>query len=221
MYYEGLDILGICHWCCCGGLVNYPCPAFKPEPQRRARRRVFHKYMSVKKHLGILSIGLASNWVMTWGFDFLLYPFVIFVYGLFLGGLIMMALSFMICYLTMLFYDWSKKDWIGIETIKKIKYYDQETRFGKFIAKMVKKSDPLAMIILSIHFDPFITVAYMRHGAHQYNGLSKRDWEIFISSLVISNLYWILAAYAGITIVEAIWHSLFNHINAMVIFLFK
>ncbi len=51
---------------------------------------------------------------------------------------------------------------------------------------------------------PFL-VTYMRHGAHQYNGLSKRDWWIFITSTVIGNVYWTLAVYMGITLVEKLW----------------
>ena len=159
----------------------------------------------VKKRLGILGIGLSANWLMVWIFDFVIYPFVIYIYGILWGGLVMMALSFVVCYGTILFYDWSKKDWIGIETLKGIKAREPKNRIGKFLMKLIRKSDPLALVVLSIQFDPFITVAYMRHGAHQYNGLSKRDWKIFISSLVIGDIYWTLAAFMGITLVESLW----------------
>lgn len=160
---------------------------------------------NLKKRLGVVGIGLSANWIMVWTFDFVLYPFVIFIGGVLWGGLIMTFLSFITCYLTLLFYDWAKKDWIGIETLKSIKELNALSRIGKFLSRIVKKSDPLAMIVLSIQFDPFITVAYMRHGAHKYNGLSGRDWRIFITSLILSNIYWTLAAYMGITLIEATW----------------
>ena len=118
----------------------------------------------------------------------------------------MMILSFLVCYGTLLFYDWTKKDWIGIETLKEIRELEPKNKLGRFITKLVRKSNSLALIILSIQFDPFITVAYMRHGAHQYNGLSKRDWKIFFESLVIGNVYWTIVAFTGITMVQAIWH---------------
>lgn len=159
----------------------------------------------LKKQLGILGVGLSANWAMVCAFDFILYPFVIYMYGVLLGGFVMMILSFLVCYATLLFYDWAKKDWIGIETLKGLKEYSSGGAVRQFISRIVRKGDSLAMIVLSIQFDPFITVAYMRHGANQYGGLSKRDWKIFIGSLIIGNVYWTLAAFMGITIVEVLW----------------
>jgi hypothetical protein len=168
----------------------------------------FHGYSfamkELKKRIGILSIGLIVNWAMTWGFNFLLYPFLVYIYGIFLGGLIMMILSFFLCYGTILFYDWTKRDWIGIETIKGIKELNPKNKAGKFFSWVVKKGDPAILLFLSIKFDPFITVAYMRHGAHKYNGLSKRDWTIFLISLILGDIYWVLTVYLGITVIEAV-----------------
>jgi hypothetical protein len=45
----------------------------------------------------------------------------------------------------------------------------------------------------------------MRHGSNQYNGMSPRDWRIFLGSVAISNFYWTLAAYMGISVVEWVW----------------
>lgn len=73
---------------------------------------------------------------------------------------------------------------------------------GKATSWLMKKSDTILMVILSIKFDPFITVVHIRHGAHQYNGLSWRDWKVFIASLIIGNVYWALAVYMGITLFE-------------------
>lgn len=44
--------------------------------------------------------------------------------------------------------------------------------------------------MLSLHFDPFVTVVYLRDGSPGRSGLSRRDWAVFWSSVVISNLYW-------------------------------
>ena len=61
----------------------------------------------------------------------------------------------------------------------------------------------------SIKYDAFITTAYMRHGSHQFNGLTKRDWKIFGLSLFISNLYWTLASFMGVTLIEYAWKHFF------------
>lgn len=114
----------------------------------------------------------------------------------------MTLLSFLICWATFLFYDWAKKDWIGIETMKELKEYEGGRLSGKLLSWVMKKGDPVAILLLSIYFDPFITTAYMRRGAHKYDGLSKRDWSIFISSLLIGNLYWTLVAYTGVTFLQ-------------------
>jgi hypothetical protein len=164
--------------------------------------------MEIQRKLGILSVGLSINWMITWGFDLILYPSVIYFFGILWGSIIMIALSFLICYATIIFYDITKKDWIGIESIKGLKELNPDSRTKKLVSWIAKKSDPVALVLLSIHFDPFITVAYMRHGAHKYNGLSKRDWVIFIISLAIGNLYWIFAVVMGLSIIQFIGHLL-------------
>ena len=62
-----------------------------------------------------LAIGFLGNWVMVYSFDFFLYPFVIWKLGLLLGGIVMSILSLLVCLLTIWLYDWSKRDWLGIE----------------------------------------------------------------------------------------------------------
>jgi len=54
--------------------------------------------------------------------------------------------------------------------------------------------------------DPFVTTTYLRHG--KFNSMSKRDWAIFMGSLIISNAYWTLECFMGITLVEWVWKSL-------------
>jgi hypothetical protein len=73
---------------------------------------------------------------------------------------------------------------------------------------MLKKGDSAAFLFLSIKEDAFITMVYLRHGSHQYNGMSGRDWRIFIASLAVANAYWTLVAYTGITVIEYLWKML-------------
>ena len=184
--------------------------------------------MKTKKWFATLGIGILGNWTIDWAFNFLLYPFIIYEYGILLGGVIMTILSFFICYGIIRFYDWSKKDWLGIETLKEIEDFRPRpipsngifkyiflvmNMVGNFSAQIMKKSDALLLFLLSVKFDPFVTVIHIRHGAHQYNGLSKRDWKIFISSLIIGDIYWTVVVYTGITIIGAFWHLIARIIN--------
>lgn len=158
---------------------------------------------TAKERVTILGVGLVANWLMTNGFTFVLYPFIIWKFGIVSGGIAMIFLSFLFCYATILFYDWSKKDWLGIETIKDVKNYDGSKTIGRLTSWIMRKSDPVIFLFLSIKFDSFITTAYMRRG--KFNGMGRREWVIFMGSLFISNVYWILACFTGITIFE--WAS--------------
>lgn len=150
-----------------------------------------------------LAVGLFANQVIVYSFDYVLYPFTIYHLGVFSGGAVMAGLSFLVCLLTLWCYDWSKRDWLGIEAIKSMKSYDGGSRAGRLFAWLMQKGDPVAVVVLSIKFDPFITMIYLRDGA--FNGMSRRDWRIFLASFLISNAYWILACYMGISLVEWVW----------------
>ncbi len=79
---------------------------------------------TAKERIAALGVGLLANWLMVNGFNYLLYPFIIYKFGILRGGVVMTVLSFLACYATLLFYDWSKRDWLGIETIKDVRSYD-------------------------------------------------------------------------------------------------
>jgi len=80
------------------------------------------------------------------------------------------------------------------------KTYKGTKKIGQLTAWLLKKSEPVAFLFLTIKFDPVVTAAYMRHG--KFNGMNKRYWSIFMGSLVLSNVYWTLACVMGITAVE-------------------
>ena len=152
-----------------------------------------------------LLTGQAVNQLTIWSFDYFLYPFLIYRLGILMGGAVMTALSFGICVVTMKFYDWSKRDWLGIEAIKGLKNYDGVRQTGRLTAWVLNKSDPIAFLFLSLKFDPFITTVYLRHG--QYNGMNRRDWTIFAASVLFGNAYWTLACYMGISLFEWGWKA--------------
>jgi hypothetical protein len=159
-----------------------------------------------KGRLAELAVGLTATNFIGYAFDYLLYPFIIYQFGLLKGGIIMTAASFATCIIVMKFYDWSKRDWFGIEAIKEIKTYRGDRKIGHVTSWVLKKSEPFVFLFLSIKFDPFVTTAYMRHGT--FNGMNQRDWTIFMGSLLISNIYWTLASYMGISVVEWAWKAI-------------
>lgn len=151
----------------------------------------------------VWGVGLFGNFLFVKAFDYVLYPAVIYFYGVVLGSAVMTIVSFLVCWLTIIAYDWSKQDWILIETFKGIREDEAPpNKMARTMQWLLRKGDWVALVVLSIKFDPFITAMYLRRGAFLFNGLSKRDWKIFLASTVISNAYWTLAVFMGITLVE-------------------
>ena len=52
---------------------------------------------------------------------------------------------------------------------------------------LLHRSDPVACVLLSIKFDPFIVTVYLRRG--RFGGMSRRDWRIFLLSWLIGNAW--------------------------------
>lgn len=150
-----------------------------------------------------LTVGYTVNQVIVWIFDFVLYPFAIYRFGLGWGFAVMACLSFFACWLTMLFYDWSKRDWLGIEAIKGLKEYDGPNRSARWLAWAMRRSDPVACALLSVKFDPFIVTAYLRR--EHFGGMTRRDWRIFLLSWFIGNAWWSLLCYAGVETASGLW----------------
>ncbi|MEI6420315.1 MAG: hypothetical protein WCO30_01650 [bacterium] len=155
------------------------------------------------KRIGLMSIGLFVNETFNFGFDLILYPFIIGFYGPLWGGIIMTIAAAISCYLTIKFYDWSCQDWLGIETLKEVREFEH-SHINRFIAKILKKNYWTQLIGFSIIQDAFIVTVLLREGAHQYGVMTKKDWRNFWASLFISNVFWIAFCWSGIKAIEAI-----------------
>jgi len=148
--------------------------------------------------VGVLSFKLLDN-----AFDYVLYPFAIFKLGPAVGGLVMATLSLLDCLLLLRLYDWLKRDWLGIELVKGLRLYSGPSRWKRGTAWLLGRGDGVAFVVLSLRFDPFITTAYLRHGA--YNGLTRRDWKVFLGSVVLSNAAWTVVCFGGVSLLRRWW----------------
>lgn len=158
-------------------------------------------------HVGNILTGKAIDWVVDPLITLILFSYVGGIKGFTITWIALSIVSFFACYLTLKFYDWSKTDWLGIEAVKTLKELEG-SRTKQFIAKVIRKGDTVALIALSIAFDPFIVIVYMRHGVNKFNGLSKRDWKIFLFSIAISNGWQAVLLYGGIGVIKQVWKTL-------------
>ena len=152
-----------------------------------------------------LSMGHVATKIQEYLFDYLLYPFVIFTMGVIRGAVVMSLLSLVACFLMLRFYDWSKRDWLGIEALKSLKDYDGSCLWRRIVAWLLLRSDPVACVLLSIKFDPFIVTTYLRKG--HYGGMSTRDWRIFLLSWLVGNAYWSLLCFVGVETIFQLWRG--------------
>ena len=83
-----------------------------------------------------------------------------------------------------------------------MKQQDAKGLVARQISKALRAGDAPAFFVLSWIEDPIVTTLYLRRGAHQYDGLSRRDWVIFFSSTVVSNLMWIFSLVSVFEIVK-------------------
>jgi hypothetical protein len=130
------------------------------------------------------------------------------------GGVIMALLSAAACLLTVLLYDLIKKDWLGIEAIKDIK--KEIINYGNYSNKKIhramawflKKGQWAEFLFLSLKFDPFVTTVYLRNGIKKFSGFGRKEWQIFVASVFVSNAWWTLLAFSGVEIFSNIFEKL-------------
>lgn len=144
-----------------------------------------------------LGIGFLTWNAMDYVFDYALYPFVIWKLGPWFGGTIMALASLAFCLLLLRLYDRLGRDWLGIEFVKNLRHYEGLSRWQRGLAWLLHRGDGVAFLVLSAKYDPFITTAYLRQSA--FNGMTRRDWRIFLASWLISNLLWIALCQGGIS----------------------
>lgn len=161
--------------------------------------------------------GATTFTVINYSFDFVLYPFALYKLGVVVGFFTMMLLSFLFCWGYFIIYDYLKRDFLGIEFSKEkmssIIASEDSVGLKLLLARVLRKSRALLFVFLSIYFDPFVAVAFERKGNFAYNGLSARDWRLFILSLIISNGFWSTTVFAGLSFFEFLYKILLSWWN--------
>ncbi len=153
-----------------------------------------HKMFLSKIKLWVTGIGL--YYTLTWLYDYVMVSFLLIYFGFLRGSIIVFISSILVDLVTIRLYDYWKKDWLALETIKDLE--NKNNFIGKIFKWVHGKGSVLTIVILSLTSNAFVVTAYMRKGSYEYNGMGKRDWIVFLTSSVLINLYWIFVVGGGI-----------------------
>lgn len=155
--------------------------------------------------------GWGSWFVSSWLFDDLLYPAVIAWLGPVYGGIIMSIAASLICYFWTKAIVASDNDWFEMKTLHKIqKIVFWIVRICENIP-FVRKSwvqaieYVLTFFALCVATDAMIVTLYFRRD-DKSKVLSRKDWKVFVWSLLISNLYWTLRSWGLVELIKYSWN---------------
>ena len=158
------------------------------------------------KNIKLWGAGISSYYFITWIYDYIVVSFLLIYLGLIKGTIVVIILSMLVDLGTMKFYDWLKKDWLALESIKDLE--NQKGFIGKLFNFVRGKGVMLTIIVLSLTSNAFVVTAYLRKGISEYNGMGFRDWVIFISSSLLINLYWVFVVGGGIELLKLFYYKL-------------
>ncbi len=157
--------------------------------------------------------GISSYYIFTYLYDYVVVSFLLVYLGFVKGMVSVMILSVLVDFGTLKFYDWFKKDWLALETLKDLQY--KKNFWGRLFTFVRDKSTFVTVVVLSLTSNAFIVTAYMRKGSFQYNGLTQRDWNIFLASSLLTNLYWVFLIAGGIEIIKYSYQVIINFIKVI------
>jgi hypothetical protein len=171
--------------------------------------------------------GMTIKRVINYAFDYVAYPVVLLALGNVRGAVFLTLAAVAINIIVIRLYDWSRIDWFLIENIKKLQNGENaHTRFRfrpsarkrsllmyfalykknlsnlcLWLLQSAKKSSILTFFVLCLD-DPVTVTLYFREGNYKFNGLSLRDWKIFIAANIVSNMYWIAVWLSAIEAIK-------------------
>ncbi len=164
------------------------------------------KIAAWKERIATIALGHTVFASIEYAFNYGIYIPVVALLGAVHGGIVMTVLSFATCYLILRFYDWAKRDWLGIEVAKEVADFGPEwikklqihslfwkivwwpfSKIALLLLWAVRKGGLVAFFFLSIFTDPFTTTVFLRR--ESFNGLTKNDWAVFVGSVLVGNFY--------------------------------
>ena len=138
--------------------------------------------------LATFGAGLLIKKASDSAFDYLLYPAVLIFLGYLWGAFVMTIVSVFLNLLVIRAYDWAKRDFLLLETLKQL-HKTESPHWGKrMLAAALNKGDITAFFVLSWFGDPMVVTLYLRKESGKFDGMSRRDWAIFGISTLVSNL---------------------------------
>ncbi|MGQ0659083.1 MAG: hypothetical protein ACT4NU_13525 [Chromatiales bacterium] len=156
------------------------------------------------RRLAQIGIGHSLYGTFNHCFDYILYPYVVYSLGMLTGGAVMTVLSLFQCALMLIAYERLGIDWVGSGLLNEIARKHRPSLIEKALAWTTRQNRVVIFLTLCALTDPFIVTAYFRGGA--FDGLRRRDWQLFFLSVLISNLYWIVIADLIGHAVAAAWN---------------
>lgn len=155
---------------------------------------------SIAHKLGTIGTGHFLNFMINNWFDYLLYIPVIAYFGPIWGCGIMIMLSVVLNLILIKVYDKTGKDWLGFEALKEGK---EKFSFSLpiWVRKLISIGDTGAFIGLAL-YDPFLATIYLRKRENAHKGLTNRDWRIFVSATLLSNVGWTGLVYGGLSSIQ-------------------
>lgn len=162
----------------------------------------------IRQHRRVAEVGIGHILYASfnWFFDNVLYVFVVYQLGLLVGGALMTTLSLAQCGATLLLYERMRIDWVGAGSLARMSCIPNPLWWQRILICATRRGDAFVFVVLCIFQDPFITTAYFRRG--RFDGLTGRDWRIFIGSVLASNFYWTLRSGAVAAVLLSAWRWL-------------
>jgi len=152
--------------------------------------------------------GHALYGTFNWCFDNVLYVYAVHRLGLLAGGALMTCLAGLQCAATLLLYERMRIDWVGAGSLAHLTTIENPAWWQRVILWAMQRGNAFVFVALCVFQDAFITTAYFRRG--RFDGLTVRDWRIFISSVLLSNLYWTLRSGAVAAALSGVWHRVLS-----------
>ncbi len=162
---------------------------------------------AITKRVLHFTAGVLGLQGVSYAFDYVVYPVVIYRFGPIQGTGILFIAAFILNYLCILIYDKIKLDLFGFEALKQFKEEADHTQKKTFIQKMLKWGDVPAFIAMS-WYDPIFAVLYKRKST-QFDGFRRRDYWMLILSTFIGCVLWSLIWGPAAYIVKQVIHHFF------------